>query len=286
MMHVRRSIFIPAFALALLALTPAALFAAEGTFDKTLTVNGSANLTIETGSGYIHITPGPAGSIHIVGHVHSSSGLFSGSPEESVRRVTDNPPIAQNGNNVEVGQHTHFNHVSIDYVVTAPSGTDVNANSGSGDLNITGLNAPLKASTGSGDIFAKNLTGDISLSTGSGDIHGWMTGSHSTSAKTGSGSIELNGVAGGLQAATGSGDITVSGQPGDGWKLETGSGSVTLNTGQSAYNLDASTSSGDVHSDPPLTTHGTLSRSHVSGEINGGGPTVRVSTGSGDIRIH
>jgi DUF4097 and DUF4098 domain-containing protein YvlB len=285
-MHLRRTIFIPAIALALLALTPAALFAAEGTFDKTLTVNGSTNLTIDTGSGYIHITPGPAGSIHIVGHVHTSKGMFSGSPEENVRHVTDNPPIVQNGNTVEVGLHTQYNNVSIDYVVTAPSGTNVNANSGSGDVNVTGLNAPLKASTGSGDIFAKNLTGDISLSTGSGDVHAWMNGSQSTSAKTGSGTIELNGVAGGLQAETGSGDITVSGQPGDSWKLETGSGSVTLNTGHSAYNLDASTSSGDVHSDPPLTTHGTLSRSHITGEINGGGPTVRVSTGSGDIRIH
>jgi len=204
-MHLRRTIFIPAIALALLALTPAALFAAEGTFDKTLTVNGSTNLTIDTGSGYIHITPGPAGSIHIVGHVHTSKGMFSGSPEENVRHVTDNPPIVQNGNTVEVGLHTQYNNVSIDYVVTAPSGTNVNANSGSGDVNVTGLNAPLKASTGSGDIFAKNLTGDISLSTGSGDVHAWMNGSQSTSAKTGSGTIELNGVAGGLQAETGSG---------------------------------------------------------------------------------
>ncbi len=285
-MHLRRTIVIPAIALAVLALTPAALFAAEGTFDKTLTVNGTAALTIGTGSGYIHITPGPAGSIHIVGHVHSSKGLFSGSPEESVRHVTDNPPIMQNGNNIEVGMHTHYNNVSIDYVVTAPRGTNINANSGSGDLNITGLSASLKASTGSGDIFANDLTGDVSLDTGSGEIHARMNGSHYTKAETGSGTIQLEGVTGGLYSQTGSGDIAISGQPGDNWKLETGSGSVTLNTGKSAYNLDASTGSGDVHSDPPLTTHGTLNHHHITGQINGGGPTVRVDTGSGDIRIH
>jgi hypothetical protein len=285
-MHVRSTIIIPAIALALFTLTPAALFAAEGTFDKTVTVNGGATLAISTGAGYIHITPGPAGSIHIIGHVHSSNGLLSGSAEENVRHVTDNPPIVQNGNNVEVGLHTHYSNVSIDYVVTAPSGTSISANSGSGDLNITGLSAPLTASTGSGDILAKNLTGDISLSTGSGEIHAQMNSSHSTRAQTGSGSIQLEGVTGGLQAKTGSGDITISGQPGDNWKLETGSGSVTLNTGHSAFNLDFSTGSGDVHSDPPLTTHGTLNAHHVTGEINGGGPTVRVDTGSGDIRIH
>jgi hypothetical protein len=280
-MHLRRAIAILA-----LALTPAALFAAEGTFDKTLTVSGSASLNIDTGSGFIHITPGPAGSVHIIGHVHSSMGLFSGSPEESVREVTDNPPIVQSGNEIEVGQHTHYHNVSIDYVVTVPAGTAVTAGSGSGDLNITNLNAPLKASTGSGSIYANDLTGDVSLGTGSGDIHAWTNAAHYVKAETGSGSIQLESVTGGLYAETGSGDITISGHPGDAWKLETGSGSVTLNTGHSAYNLDASTGSGDVHSDPALTTHGTMDHHHVTGEINGGGPLVRVETGSGDVRIH
>jgi DUF4097 and DUF4098 domain-containing protein YvlB len=284
-MQLRRTILIPAIALTVLVLTPAAMFAAEGTFDKTVTVNSSATLTIDTGSGYIHITPGPAGSIHIVGHVHASKGILSGSPEDNVRQVTDNPPIVQNGNSVEVGLHTHYKNVSIDYVVTAPTGTSIDANSGSGDLNITGLSAPLKASTGSGDVYANDLTGDIALSTGSGDIRAWMKGAHYVKSQTGSGRIQLDGVTGGLYAETGSGDITISGKPGDTWKLETGSGSVALKTGQSAFNLEASTGSGDIHSDPPLVTHGTLKADHVTGEINGGGPTVRVNTGSGDIHI-
>jgi len=270
-----------------LALTPAALFAAEGTFDKTLSVSGAANLSVSTGAGYIHITPGPEGSIHIIGHVHSSHGWFDGSPEDTVRKVTDNPPIEQNGNNVEVGKHTHLQNVSIDYVITAPRGTTVEAGSGSGDLNISNLGAPLKAGTGSGSIEASDLSGDVALSTGSGDIRAMLNGAHYVKAGTGSGTIRLQGVTGGLFAETGSGDIEVGGQPGDGWKLETGSGSVTLNTGHgSHFNLDASTGSGDVHSDPPLLTHGSTDRHHITGEINGGGPTVRIETGSGDVRIH
>jgi Putative adhesin len=270
-----------------LALAPVTLFAAEGTFDRTLSVNGPASLNVSTGSGYIHITPGPDGSIHIIGHVHASMGWLGGSAEDRVRHVTDNPPIVQNGNNIDVGQHTHFENVSIDYVITAPRGTTVQANSGSGDLNISNLGAPLKAGTGSGDIEANDLTGDIALNTGSGDIRAMMNGAHYVKAETGSGTIRLQGVSGGLFAETGSGDIEVGGQPGDGWKLETGSGSVTLNTGSNAhFSLDASTGSGDVHSDPPLTTHGNMDRHHITGDINGGGPIVRVETGSGDVRIH
>ncbi|MGB0123254.1 MAG: DUF4097 family beta strand repeat-containing protein [Silvibacterium sp.] len=271
-----------------LAITPAALLASEGTFDKTLPVNGAVNLNVGTGSGYIHITPGPDGSVHIIGHVHSGYGLFSGSSaDQRVREVTDNPPIVQNGSSIEVGKNTHYQNISIDYVITAPRGTTLEANSGSGDLNISNLGGPLKAGTGSGNIEANDLSGDVALNTGSGDIRAQMSNAHYVKAETGSGTIHLQGVTGGLYAETGSGDIEIGGQPGDGWKLETGSGSITLNTGsQARFTLDASTGSGDVHSDPPMTTHGSTDKHHVTGDINGGGPVVRVETGSGDIRIH
>jgi hypothetical protein len=269
-----------------LVLTPAALFAAEGTFDKTLNVSGTANLKVGTGAGYIHITPGPDGSIHIIGHVHANNWMGS-SADSRVREVTDNPPIEQSGNSIGVGQHTHYQNISIDYVITAPRGTTVEAGSGSGDINISNLGAPLKAGTGSGTIEANDITGDVALSTGSGDIRAMMNGAHYVKAETGSGSIHLQGVTGGLYAETGSGDIEIGGQPGSDWKLHTGSGTVTLNTGGRAhFSLDASTGSGDVHSDPPIMTHGSLDRHHVTGDINGGGPIVRIETGSGDVRIH
>lgn len=274
-------------AIAALALTPAALFAAEGTFDKTVQVSGVATLKVSTGSGYIHITPGPDGSIHIIGHVHSSNGWFSGSPEDNVRQVTSHPPIVQNGNNVEVGQHTHYQNISIDYVITAPRGTSVNAASGSGDLNITNLGAPLRAETGSGRIFANDLSGDVALNAGSGDISAMMDHSGNVRVGTGSGNIHLMGVTGGLYAETGSGDIEVNGNPGSDWKLVTGSGSVTLNTGNSRYSINATLGSGEFHSDPPVTMHGSYSHYHIVGDVNGGGgPTVRVQTGSGNVKIH
>jgi hypothetical protein len=31
---------------------------------------------------------------------------------------------------------------------------------------------------------------------------------------------------------------------------------------------------------------GSLERHHITGSVNGGGPTVKVETGSGSIRIH
>ena len=268
-------------------LLPAAARAADGTFDKTLHVSGQVMLSVNTGSGYIHVSPGSGSEVHIIGHVHANGWGFGASADDRVHQVVANPPIEQSGNIITVGKHNEWLHnVSIDYDITTPRGTDLEANSGSGDLRLQDVGGSLKANTGSGSIQANGVTGRVSLETGSGDINADMTASSDVRAQTGSGGIHLQGVDGTLYAETGSGDIEVGGHPGANWKLQTGSGSVTLNVGNSHFTLDASTGSGDVHSDPPFTIHGSLNRHHVQGDINGGGPTVRVETGSGDIRIH
>jgi hypothetical protein len=273
-------------ALVLVAFVPAAR-AADGSFDRTLHVSGQAILTVSTGAGYIHVTPGPAGEIHIVGHVHSSSWSFGGSSAaDRVRQVIDHPPIEQNGNIVTIGRHSEWlRNVSIDYDITAPRGTRLDAGSGSGDLRIQGLDGSLKAQTGSGSVQASGASGTVSLQSGSGDINADLQSTSDVQARTGSGSIHLQGVAGSLYAQTGSGDIEVAGHPTSGWQLHTGSGSVTLSTGSAAFTINASTGSGSIHSNPSIATHGDLGHHHIQGDINGGGPTVRVSTGSGDIRI-
>ena len=91
---------------------------------------------------------------------------------------------------------------------------------------------------------------------------------------------------GGLHGGTGSGNIKVAGTPSTDWKLETGSGNIDFTAGGAAFTLDASTGSGGIHTDMEMLTQGSTDHHHVSGKINGGGPTVRIETGSGDIRVH
>ena len=105
-------------------------------------------------------------------------------------------------------------------------------------------------------------------------------------AETGSGSIELHNLKGALHAHTGSGNIRVNGSPVSEWKLGTGSGSVDLTVGNTGLTLDASTGSGGVHCDREIAGQDNESKHHLSGKIAGGGPTVRVETGSGSIRVH
>jgi hypothetical protein len=265
---------------------PVLALASDGTFDKTLSVNGAVQLEISTGSGYVHVNPGSDNQVHIIGHVHANHGLM-GSSDDQVQKVVDNPPIQQSGNTIRVGEmHGLFNHVSIDYEVTAPKSTHLKAESGSGDLKAVGMGGGNRLETGSGSISGDNLGGDSYLQTGSGDIRVNFSSGGNVTAGAGSGSIRLTGLKGSLKAETGSGDVSVAGQPLDYWKIEAGSGSIDLNLGDSKFTLDAETGSGSIHTDQAISMQGSLERHHITGNVKGGGPTVKVETGSGSIRIH
>ena len=286
-------------------LLPVAASAAEKSFERTLSVNGAVTMRVSTGAGYIHIASGSDSQVHIVGHVKSSNNWWGGSSDDAVERVASNPPINQAGNIIRIGESddgdTH--HVSIDYDITTPANTMLVAETGSGDLQLTNVMGTVKAhtgsgsiradklgsesrlETGSGSIEANDLMGASSLQSGSGSIRGHFDAPGDVVAITGSDSISLTGVQGALKAQSGSGSLDIGGQPTAPWKLQTGSGTIALHLGNAHFTLDAETGSGSVKTDLPLTTR-VSDKHHVSGTVNGGGPTVKAQTGSGDIEIN
>jgi DUF4097 and DUF4098 domain-containing protein YvlB len=106
-------------------------------------------------------------------------------------------------------------------------------------------------------------------------------------AESGSGSIRLRGVNGAVRAGTGSGDIEVDGNPSAEWRLNTSSGSIRLTVNPAAhFTVNASTDSGSVRVSQAINLEDSLDRQHIVGTVNGGGPTLRLTTSSGDITIH
>jgi hypothetical protein len=268
---------------AALAMTAIPALASEATFERNLAVNGRVELSVATGSGNIHLTQGASNKVHIFAKVKSNWGAS----DEQVRAIAANPPIEQTGNIIRIGaHHENLNHISIDYEVEAPADAYLDAGTGSGDINDEGVGDNAKLNTGSGNIRATGLHDGFTVGTGSGNIYAEPTGQGDVKAETGSGTIELRNLHGGLHATTGSGNIKVAGTPSNSWRLETGSGSVEFWSGDAPLTLDASTGSGTVHTDREMLTQGSSDRHHITGRLNGGGPTVRIETGSGDIRIH
>lgn len=280
---------------AALALAVTAAFAADKpftkTFERTLNVAAAPSVSVATGSGYIHLSPGSDTQVHIVGHVHANNSWFSGDSSSRVEQIANHPPIAQNGNSIVIGPERHnndlYSNIAIDYDITLPKASTLNASTGSGSVQIQDVGASLKATSGSGTVRAEGIHGPADLQTGSGSIYLEQTASGDVRAQTGSGSIQLSGLSGGLKAGTGSGSIKASGQPTADWKLDTGSGSIQLALGNSAhYTLNASTGSGSIRTAQPIAIRGEINKHHVTGTVNGGGPAIRANTGSGSITIN
>jgi len=266
-----------------LALAALPALATEATFERTLSVSGTPELTVATGSGFIHIRQSSGNTIHIYARVKSNWG----GNDDKVREIAAHPPIEQTGNIVRIGQHNeNLHNISIDYEIEAPAQSYLNAGTGSGDINDDSVGENPKLDTGSGTIHATGLHGNCTLETGSGNIYAEEAGQGDFKAETGSGNIELKGLHGTLRAQTGSGNIKASGAPVGPWHLGTGSGNVEMWIGDAPFTLDAESGSGSIHSDHEMLTQGSNDRHHVTGKVNGGGPVVRVETGSGDIRIH
>ncbi|HZL25061.1 MAG TPA: DUF4097 family beta strand repeat-containing protein [Acidobacteriaceae bacterium] len=273
---------------ALILATATAAFA-DADFDRTLTVNGQADLYVSTGSGHIKITAGSDSQIHIKAHVHAG---WNASPtiDGRITKIVENPPIQQTGNTVRIGETNDrelYNNISIDYDITAPASVALNLRSGSGDVDVEHLGRFISATSGSGSVHAQGIHGPADLHTGSGDIVLQEDSAGEVKAQTGSGSIHIDGLNGALTARTGSGDIVANGHLNGAARLSTGSGSVRLNLAPDAhFDLEGSTGSGSIRVHfPNAPQQNDESRHHLTGAVNGGGPVLEARTGSGDIDI-
>jgi hypothetical protein len=282
-------------------------WAAEGSFDRTLTVNGPVMLNIKTGSGSVTVRAGAGNVVRVHGYIVSHGWLGLGGGEDKVAALVKNPPIEQTGNIIRLGRAQDddmLDNVSISYTVETPAATTLESTTGSGAQSVSGIQGParvhsgsgslrisdiggeLTASTGSDGIDAEDIAGAMSLSAGSGRIHASQTKSGMVRAHSGSGGITLENVKGAVTAETGSGHITVSGTPVSQWRLHTGSGGMDLEVPVgTGFDLDARTGSGGINVDFPITMQGSLDRHHVRGRVGNGGPNLDLETGSGGIRI-
>jgi DUF4097 and DUF4098 domain-containing protein YvlB len=304
-----RFVFVTAALLVALTSNPAfASNSPQGSFERTFQVNGPVNLEVLTRSGDITVRGGPGGSVSIRGKIYVGDHWLFGQRKTDVSDIEQHPPLRQEGNSIHI-DYVNVRDISVDYDITVPADTTLRTHSGSGDQTIEGIRGGAELQTGSGDMKLANLTGDIRLQTGSGnvrarqisgpvrggagsgDIEVEEAGSGNIDLHTGSGNITVRGIKGELRAEAGSGDITAEGAQTGAWEIRTGSGNVHVRLpGSAAFDADISTSSGTIDVDSPIemTVQGRVqeTRKSIRGKVRGGGPTLSVRTGSGDIQIH
>jgi DUF4097 and DUF4098 domain-containing protein YvlB len=177
---------------------------------------------------------------------------------------------------------------SVRYTVAMPRGLKLRASTGNGELSVEKAGNEVELRTGNGGIRIGQTGGRVVAATGNGDLE--VDGARGpVRASTGNGRIFVATAAGPVSATTGNGDIDVRMQSlssGGDMEFRSGSGAVRV-TLPSDFNgdVEASTGSGELHTDFEIRLIGRLDPQHMRGTIGSGGRMLRLSTGSGRLEI-
>ena len=178
---------------------------------------------------------------------------------------------------------------SPEVTVESPAETDLTVNTGNGNVAVAGLRGTLDLRSGDGGIQTDGTAGPLRLHTGNGGVQVHRADG-TVNSSTGDGSMTIEGRFTQVEAHTGNGRIDVSLLPGSrlqaGSSITTGDGSIALRVPRDlGADLQASTGDGHVSNNLPLAGGSGNDAHHLHGLINGGGPSLRLTSGNGSISL-
>ena len=179
--------------------------------------------------------------------------------------------------------------------ITVPHGTDISAETGSADLDVSGRVASLDFTSASGDCRFELVDGDISVKTASGDLSGDAAGAglkiHTASGdlrvrdvggdvvgRSASGDVRLGTVGGSVEVSSVSGDVEIAAVTAGKTSVKAVSGDVEIGVARgSRVYLDLHSASGETVTELDMSD-GVQREAAADLELT-------VGTVSGDIRV-
>lgn len=251
-------------------------------FSQSYRVGRDAALDLQNLSGDVRVTGGSGDQIRI----DAVKSVRSRGSDDAKRLLDDlRIEVTQVGSRVEVRtihpRTSGRSSGSVDYTITVPSSTAVSVKTVSGDVSVGSVNGEVRAETISGDLqvsatpnlaVAKTVSGDVTardigasttltLSTVSGTVIAAALKGRSLDAGTVSGDVQLSGVeVERLSAKSVSGNLEFDGPlvRGGRYEFNSHSGDIrVLVDGKTGFELDATTFSGSIRSDFPITLRST-----------------------------
>lgn len=230
-------------------------------------------LIVTNTEGNVHIHPGATDTIVVQGTKYVR-GIGANLDDVTVN-------YQQQGDTVSVTSVENWSFLDergVNLDITVPNTTDLQVENVSSNAEIEQISGNIEAQTVSGDIEASNLSGTLKLSSTSGNIHLDNANSPMTLSTT-SGDIDARNIQlqGQSSLTSTSGNITFNGSldPRGSYRMEAMSGDINLTLpANAAFNLNASTTSGDVKNEFGSTTVGSAPQ-----------PALTLHTTSGNIKI-
>ncbi len=194
---------------------------------------------------------------------------------------------------------------SLHFEITMPSAVTFDADTSGGSIEVERVQGSVRCDTSGGSISVEEIDGDADLDTSGGSIraervYGSVIADTSggsirmreiggdISAETSGGTITIDEAGGRVDAETSGGSVDVGFAPGNGagGDLSTSGGGVTARVDPGvSLSIDARSSS-RVRSDLPLSIRRQDDEgTHLEGDLNGGGPELRLRSSGGSVRI-
>ncbi len=273
-----------------LAMAAAPASARPQVWDQSWSVSESPDVHVNSDDAHVRIHAGPAGKVSthieyelkrwgVVIGVSTPTVVFEHKGDQIWITARDPKSIGVIGGVDE--------RYTVDVVVPAKVTLSVRTRDGATDCDP--VEGRITFVSGDGAIRAHGLKGDIDVSSGDGrvildDLDGRLRG------RSGDGRIMASGRFDALDLSTGDGRIEVTARRGSklvaAWSLETGDGSVILRIPYDlATLLDARTRDGRLTVQLPIDVANRPHRKELTGELNGGGPPLRIRTADGSITL-
>ena len=266
----------------------------DQTVDKTFKVDGMPRLRVQNVSGETAVRVGDDGQVRVIARKRVKGGSA-----DRAKRLLENVEvrIEQKGNDIFVEPHLYEQERSwldlfrgkrfrVDFEITVPRETAVNAQTVSGDLDLNGTRGPARVESVSGDVNIEDVQGPMRIKSVSGDVQctdyvGSVEGSSV------SGDVDIRGRVHACELHTVSGDISVDLEPEVGGResrLKTISGDVEVGLLTSSCICEYHTASGnlEVEAHARIMREGRKDRTVIIGD---GQSRLLVKTVSGDLTI-
>jgi hypothetical protein len=228
-------------------------------YEKEYAIAPGGKLELETDSGAIRVLTHSGSVAKVEAHIEGEDA-----EDFSVSSSVSGDTLKVRGT---VDGKKWSRHLKVEFIITVPEQFSIDLDTAGGSIEISDLTGNIDARTSGGSIRVGTIKGDVELDTSGG-------------------SIKTEEVYGALNAHTSGGSIkaTFAEQLKDDAILDTSGGSITAYIIQDAQiDLDASTSGGRVKTD--FTVNGRVKKRSIRGEINGGGPTLKLRTSGGSVSV-
>ena len=163
----------------------------------------------------------------------------------------------------------------------------IDASSSGGGVEVQQVRGEVRASSSGGSVRVAQVTGNVTAESSGGGVD--VAGvSGNVEASSSGGGVHVDGVGGRVTAESSGGPVSAVLAAGNsaGGSLHSSGGGVRVSIAPGArLSIDASSSGGSVSCELPVQRLGKESRTALRGDLNGGGPVLKLHSSGGGIRI-